>query len=66
MTTPETLDDQGALLDALLLERFGRRASTRARSSRFFGSPDSTDTRECPFSLPRTTRDSPGVLDRFA
>lgn len=56
MTTPESLVDERALLEALLVERFGR------RPRRFFSSPAPADTRECPFSLPRTLRDSPGVL----
>jgi len=57
MTTPETSSDERALLDALLLERFGR------RPRRFFESPATVDTRECPFSLPRSLKGLPGVLD---
>jgi len=59
VTTPESAADELELLDALLLERFGRR-----RRRRSLVATDLADTRECPFSLPRITKGLPGVPDR--
>jgi hypothetical protein len=56
---PETIEEERDLLDSLLLERFGR----RPRRPRIFESTDPADTRECPFSLPRSPMGLPGVLD---